>query len=241
MKEPLVSCLIGTMAGRKPLLKQFIKYFDRQTWPNKELVIVDDDPDAEEFEIPERPDLTYIPIQYPALIPDKYNRAVEVARGDILIKMDDDDWYHPGIVAAAAAAVVEGGERALARIGGFPILFLEPWDLRFDPEWRAGNLICFHRSLWEKKPFRDEPKMGFDVVFYNDHEYEETVLPGEKFTVVIRHNMNHDWVDWDGRPIEDFFRKERPTYPLPIEDLIPAEDVLFYRSLRDQIIGSRIR
>jgi len=39
--QPLVSCLMPTMARRRLFVPQAIRYFQRQNYPNKELLIVD--------------------------------------------------------------------------------------------------------------------------------------------------------------------------------------------------------
>lgn len=45
------------------------------------------------------PGVTVVPLPADAVFGDVLNAAVEAARGDLVLKMDDDDWYSPDFVA----------------------------------------------------------------------------------------------------------------------------------------------
>ena len=59
MTLPLVSCILATR-NRQLFLRQAIKYFLRQTYANKELVIVDDSPESAAALVPDDEAITYI-------------------------------------------------------------------------------------------------------------------------------------------------------------------------------------
>ncbi|HUZ00003.1 MAG TPA: glycosyltransferase [Thermomicrobiaceae bacterium] len=90
---PLVSCLCPTY-GRPPdrqwLLEEAIESFLRQSYPHRELVILNDCP-AQEL-VCDAPGVRVvnIPRRYPTL-GDKYNALVALARGELLARWDDDD------------------------------------------------------------------------------------------------------------------------------------------------------
>ena len=90
-----------------------IDCYQRQTWPNRELVIVCDEPGSE---LPAfvaalgDPTIRYVAAA-PALLGALRNVSVEAARGTLLCQWDDDDMYHPerlqfqyGQLAARGAA-----------------------------------------------------------------------------------------------------------------------------------------
>lgn len=112
---PLISCLMVTRGHLIPT--QFaIECYRRQTWPNRELVIVCDDPASE---LPAfvaaigDPTIRYVQTDQAALGALR-NTSVEAARGTLLCQWDDDDLYHPQrlefqhseLVASRAAAHV---------------------------------------------------------------------------------------------------------------------------------------
>jgi glycosyltransferase involved in cell wall biosynthesis len=67
--------------------------FDRQTWPARELVIVDSS-DAP-LHLPVRPDIRLVTQPPGTTVPAKRNLALQTARGDVITWFDDDDWQHP--------------------------------------------------------------------------------------------------------------------------------------------------
>lgn len=86
-------------ADRRRLCRRAIGCYNRQTYPNRELVVVDDGRQDLSPVLEKVPDdeLTYI-----QLASDKdyvlgrlRNVALEAATGQLRAQWDDDDWYHP--------------------------------------------------------------------------------------------------------------------------------------------------
>jgi len=113
---PLISCLCPTY--RKPLhLRRAITCFHRQTYPNKELLIVYDGrdeltleavadlqhPQIRLYELPAGPRLSLGAIR---------NISIREARGVYFCQWDDDDWYHETRVEAQFAAVAKNHKAA---------------------------------------------------------------------------------------------------------------------------------
>jgi glycosyltransferase involved in cell wall biosynthesis len=90
---PLVSCVCATY-GRSPdhqhLLEEAIESFVRQTYPHKELVVLNDCP-AQEL-VCDAPGVRVVnmPERFPTL-GEKWNAAVGLARGELIAIWDDDD------------------------------------------------------------------------------------------------------------------------------------------------------
>lgn len=104
---------------------QFIPWllwnFDRQVWPDKELIIVDSS--AEVF-AREHPNVRIVAAPG-ANVPTKRNIALAEAAGDAITWLDDDDWRHPD--SAGDLAALLDGETAVAggRVTWFVNLFSE--------------------------------------------------------------------------------------------------------------------
>ena len=86
-------------ANRANLARRAVQCYLQQTYPNKELVIIDDG--QEDY----APILANVPageLRYIKLDPAPgqvlgmlRNRSLEEATGDFMAQWDDDDWYHP--------------------------------------------------------------------------------------------------------------------------------------------------
>jgi glycosyltransferase involved in cell wall biosynthesis len=116
-----------------------IECYQRQTWPNRELVIVCDDPDSE---LPgfvaalDDPTIRYV-MAAPAALGTLRNISVASARGTLLCQWDDDDLYHPERLEFQHAQLVASGVAAH---------FLSRW-LMWWPEER--RLAISSRRIWE--------------------------------------------------------------------------------------------
>lgn len=86
-------------ANRRNLARRAVKSFLNQSYPNKELIVVDDgkqDYSPLFYDIPPN-NLRYIKLDSnnKTVLGKLRNIAVEAASGDYLTQWDDDDWYHP--------------------------------------------------------------------------------------------------------------------------------------------------
>jgi glycosyltransferase involved in cell wall biosynthesis len=91
--------------------------FERQTWPRKELVIVDSSPDP--MRAPEGEAVRVIAVPPGTNVPAKRNLALAAARGPVVAWFDDDDWQHPRRLAETVPAVAAGAAVASAGVAWF--------------------------------------------------------------------------------------------------------------------------
>ncbi len=89
--RPLVSCIMPT-CNRRAYAQQAIRYFQRQDYENRELIIIDDGADGigDMAKADER--IRYIRLDKKATIGAKRNWACEQAHGELIMHWDDDDW-----------------------------------------------------------------------------------------------------------------------------------------------------
>ena len=119
-EQPLISCLMVT-ANRAEIARVAIECFSDQTWPNKELVIIDDGAEdygdlIASFDCADL--VRYIKLQpaNPRLsLGELRNLSIEEAHGTWCVQWDDDEWYHPERLAVQlnAAAQANVGASAL--------------------------------------------------------------------------------------------------------------------------------
>lgn len=99
-------------ANRKHLMKRSIACFNKQSYPNKELVVVDDgeqDLSGVLEAVPEN-QLNYIKLDPSEdnTLGKLRNISLQEANGYYLVQWDDDDWYHPERISIQASYLDDG-------------------------------------------------------------------------------------------------------------------------------------
>lgn len=113
--NPLVSCLCVT-EGRAAFMPWLLWCFDRQTWPHRELVILDS---SERPFASARNDVRVVALPPGTGVARKRNLAMRAARGDVIAWFDDDDWQHPQKLAWHVEALRSGAAYAGSPSGWF--------------------------------------------------------------------------------------------------------------------------
>lgn len=156
-KAPKVSCVMPTQ-DRRDFVAQAIKYFLRQDYPNKELIVVDDGKDPVADLIPNSPLFQYIRLSTKHSIGVKRNLACEVAKGEILLTWDDDDWYSPDRISYQTQPLLEGkadvtglGNTLMLSVSSGEFWACSPslYDHMFFQGIHGGTLT-FWRDAWQK-------------------------------------------------------------------------------------------
>ena len=105
MSDPLVSVVTPTY-NRRAFLPGLIACYCHQTYPNLEWIVLDDGRDSVEdvFAAAALPTVRYVRVHEKMRIGAKRNELNRLARGEIIVAMDDDDYYPPDRVASVVAA-----------------------------------------------------------------------------------------------------------------------------------------
>ncbi|MEI6239838.1 MAG: glycosyltransferase [Planctomycetia bacterium] len=143
--KPLVSCLMVTR-DRADLARFAIAAFLRQTYPQRELVIVDDGPDdalARYVEALARPEIRMLRLpDERAPLGELRNRAVDHARGRYVAQWDDDDLSDPQRLECQYHVLRQTGAHACL-LGRWMMWWPERQRLAISPArpWE-GSLVC---------------------------------------------------------------------------------------------------
>lgn len=108
---PLVSCLMVTK-DRFELARLSIGCFRRQTWPRKELIVLDESADSrlrDWIAALADPDIRVVEVSSRESLGQLRNRSLELATGDFICQWDDDDLQHPARLEIAFAAMAATG------------------------------------------------------------------------------------------------------------------------------------
>jgi glycosyltransferase involved in cell wall biosynthesis/GT2 family glycosyltransferase len=165
---PLVSCVMPTF-DRPCFVPQAVRYFLRQDYPAKELIILDDGPEPVSDLLPADNRIVYRRLETRTVLGAKRNLACDLARGPVIAHWDDDDWASADRISVQVAAITSGDADIC---GTASLLYYDParsrawrftWPDRLRP-WAAGPSLCFAKELWARSPF-PEVAIGEDTRF----------------------------------------------------------------------------
>ena len=227
--KPLISCVLVTR-DRPGFFRQALRCFAAQRYPRKELVVVDDGESPVGHLCDGARDVTYVRLKGPVPTGTKLNMGVEIARGDILQKLDDDDYYAPGFLSKAVARLRRARTPdTVVAWCCFVVLIAGDRRLYFSGHgWKAGGSLCFRREMWQRTPFRDLFKSS-DSWFLRDNAPAIARVCDPTQYLVVRHGAN-TWTQIKGQEsVEACFRRQ--PYRCAIARLVGPSNARFYRAL----------
>lgn len=235
---PLVSCLCPTY-NRPYWLAQSMCYFERQDYPHKELVILDDSPVPYAGVL--SPAVRYIHVeQRCSSLGAKFNRLVEEARGDFMLHWGDDDWMSPNHITHAVSPLLAGEAdataAALAGLHVFDVRAWQRWRLVPHPDllrYIHDGALCYPKLWWEREGKYPDHSRGEGTVLIQAFRMAFArimALPSEEHYVYVRHGMN-EWRSFEpgrygGTHLWEIVGEEdKDGWP------IQEEDMTFYRHI----------
>jgi len=227
--EPLVSCIMATR-DRRAFVAQSVRYFLRQSYANRELVIVDDGYDQVDDLVRGDERLRHVRAEPGTTLGAKRNLACELARGELIAHWDDDDWVGPARLEAQVQSLTSSGATATAagELLHYRLEVGDAWLYRAPPGSNAslaGGTLLYRRSAWLDAPF---PPTGL-----GEHRGFLSALPKDRvlpapapdFYVAVIHGKNASNASveppaWERRPFSE------------VESRL-ALDTAFYAGLRN--------
>jgi glycosyltransferase involved in cell wall biosynthesis len=232
---PLVSCIMPTR-NRRDFVRQALMYFDRQDYPNRELIIVDDGNDRLSDLIPPGSQVNYIALFQKTSIGAKRNIACEQARGTIIAHWDDDDWYashrlrHQVMPLLDDRADITGLETPCF----FDLTRWQVWTCTPDLHRRLfvgdvhGGTLVYWRWVWERLANYPKASLREDASFLEQACLRGArlhKLPHANSFVYLRHSRNA----WHF-PLGSYLQPagwERAD----LNSFLPPTDLTFYATL----------
>jgi O-antigen biosynthesis protein len=230
--------------NRVEFVLQSIRYFQRQDYPNRELLILDDGTDDLSTRLPEDPKIRYIRLLGRCHTVAKRNYGCELARGTIMVQWDDDDWYGSDRLSTQLAPIL-AGEAELSGIGPGVLLDLLTWEFwswtpglqsNIFPSGVHAGTLAFRRDLWRRLAGYPNIAIGADAVLLHRSLRRGTRLariePAGRF-IYLRHG-NNTWQFSCGR-YRDASGWVRETEPIWL-----ASDRAFYLQLHTDMSRSAL-
>ena len=187
---------------------QAVRYFLRQDYPAKELIIVDDGPEPVSDLLPPIPASSTTGSHTRTVLGAKRNLACDLARGPIIVHWDDDDWASPDRVERAGRRPDRGRDADICGVAS--LLYYDPasssaWRYSWPDgrrPWAAGPSLCFSKELWTRSPF-PEVAVGEDTRFvFSPAVRSITDVSGASCIVGIIHGRNTAPKSVRGRVLE---------------------------------------
>ncbi|NWF84410.1 MAG: glycosyltransferase [Bryobacteraceae bacterium] len=225
---------------RGRFIPQALGCFAAQTYPFRELIVVDDGEVSVKGLCEGVAGVRYLRLDRRTPTGRKLNLGFECARGSILQKLDDDDYYGPGFLATAAGRMeTSRWRRAIAAWDCFLIHLAGSAELRFSGHgWLAGGTLCFRREVWESGPFRAVAR-DEDAMFLEDHPGRRLrVADAPEQYVLVRHGRN-TWNRFRTGADVDRFLRGLSVYPKTLEEVAGPEAAGFYSGLSGVATGRR--
>lgn len=111
--------------------------FNRQNYPNKELILVTDD----------------------GTIGHKRNVACESATGDVIVHFDSDDYYAPDYISYSVQFLLNNNADVTGLRSGY---FFNPnkkkawlYEYKLSQPFVLGSGMIYHKNVWMNNKFRD--------------------------------------------------------------------------------------
>jgi glycosyltransferase involved in cell wall biosynthesis len=234
-EKPEVTCILVTY-NRREFVPQAIKYFLRQDYPEKQLIILDDGTDAVQDLVPDSKDIEYIRLHRKLSIGEKRNLGIESSQGEIILFWDDDDWYGPNRISYQVKSIREENYDATILQDGFVLDLEEGKFWKCKPKLRdrmfafgvIGGTIAFKKSLINKKIRFPAVNLAEDAELlrlFDAAGLKFKKMPADDKFVYIRHKKN-TWVfsNWQTFNNNDWEIADTPHF-------FPSDDLHFYSML----------
>lgn len=155
----LVSAIMPTR-GRQQYAREALECFLSQTWPDKELVILDDADDPSFPSGVDLPNVQYHLLTRRLTVGAKRNMACSRASGgdrDVIAHFDSDDFSAPQRIEDQATRLID---RNVQITGFHSMRFLhvasgEWWKYRGASCYSLGTALMYTREFWKAHPFPD--------------------------------------------------------------------------------------
>ncbi len=189
---PLITCIMPTR-NRPDFVKRSVYLFHAQDYPNKELLIFDEESFLDGIDQRDNVAYQWSSVVTYQSIGAKRNAMCKAASGDLIAHWDDDDWQSPRRLSTQVAAMQAHG----ARLCGLDRLVFyngeRAWLFQtVRKPWLAGGTLMYERSLWQEQPFT-EVSNGEDVAFIDaafKRDVKIAAINDESLYVAMIHGAN---------------------------------------------------
>ena len=235
MEKPLVSIIVPTR-DRAFFTENVLRNFYRQTYPQKrmELLIYEDGAPSMKEHLPKDKRIKYhhSKSKTPLSIGKKRNKLCSLAKGEIIVQMDDDDFYPPTCVSH----IVKSLTPKKYEVACLDDLYV--YDLKHDKTIahvklrNPTHILGFKKSYLNRHKFRNEDRVCEESFFLERGKTKITTAEGKKCLLMIAHYTNVSE--------KEFYFTPQTQTRLTLESFMKEkEDLIFFKEkIGQEIIRS---
>jgi len=196
---PLVSIVTPTY-NRRRFIPSLIKMVQQQTYPRDriEWIIFDDGQeivadliDAARDNLPK---VNYIFSDEKKTLGEKRNHLNQVARGDIVVALDDDDFYFPERISAAVSALQKSPTIDLAGSSKVFMFFTDTKEIYmigpYFPNHATNGTMAWRRRYAMSRRYDETVAFAEEKSFLEDYKNPLVQLDPMKVMLVMSHSDN---------------------------------------------------
>ena len=158
----LVSCIMPTK-DRRRWIPRALGCWQAQTYPQLELVVLDNGADAIKDLLPTDPRIIYTRAGQGMKLGMLRNLACQLATGEFIAHWDDDDWYAPDRIEKQVQAI--GSAPMCVPQGCHFASEKQAYRLDADPMYGIGSALMYRRDYWMRARFAPAAHCGEDSMF----------------------------------------------------------------------------
>jgi glycosyltransferase involved in cell wall biosynthesis len=164
--------------GRPQYATQAVKCFLSQTYPHRELIILDDADDPSFPSDIHADGVEYLRLDQKLNIPQKRNKCCEMAKGEVVAHFDSDDWSAPNRLEVQ----MEMMRYTHAAMCGFnTMLFYDTQKGTVHKYWGAANFIIgtsmvYTKQWWQDHRWNESKAKASDNLFWRVAAKEKQIV-----------------------------------------------------------------
>jgi len=194
-KTPFVSICTPTF-NRRPFIPIAIQCVEHQKYPKDKIewLILDDGTDKIEDLVAHLPYVKYVKCNEKLTLGKKRNMLNDMAKGEVIIYMDDDDYYPPERIRHAVDTLRLNGKALCAGSSEMYIYFKHINKMYqfgpYGPNHATAATFAFKRELLKKTRFEEHACLAEERKFLKDYTIPFVQLNPLKTILVFSHTQN---------------------------------------------------
>lgn len=194
-KTPFVSICTPTY-NRRPFIPMMIKCFEHQNYPKDKIewIIIDDGTDKIEDLISHIPQVRYVRLEEKITLGKKRNICNDMAKGEVILYMDDDDYYPPERIKHAVYTLQQNPKALCAGSSTMYIYFNDLQKMyRFGPygdKHATAATFAFRKELLQHTRFDESASLAEERNFLKEYTIPFAQLDPLKTILVFSHKHN---------------------------------------------------